>query len=72
MGLFHDWWIGNGLALDCRIGESLADCLRIGGLEMDWQTGMGLADWHGLGNELADYQQVVRLVLDRYWIGRLE
>ena len=27
LGLTLNWRIGNGL--DCRIGESLADCLRI-------------------------------------------
>ena len=33
---------------------------------------LGFPDWSRIGNGLADYQQVVRLVLDRYWIGRLE
>ena len=38
------------------------------GLAYAWRIGDPFPDWSMIGNELAVYQ----LVLDRYWMGRLE
>ena len=46
-------WIGQGLALNWRIGDGLADWRWIGGLAMDWQISLEFAlDWQ-IGRVLA-------------------
>ena len=50
-----DWQIGDGLADWQLIGNGLAMELRIGGLAIDWRIGNRLADWQSIGGMLMDW-----------------